>query len=281
MNLEFGVSFSNDGPPHTGAIRYTSKKMRERLYRHRRQQEEYILQPRSHRPIEEAQSAGPYPAALLPGPGDVYHNERHHHQHSSRPRRLGIRTRDHERGSSAPPTLSERTQAISPITPVHHASSFPLNNSINQNDHNLDRPLPPIPSRFRLGDSNLPWCTEPWYRPTSSSSETTSEFANPTMVGIELENARGEDPQRVRELEALQQAMMTVDSLANDGWEPWTWESVGDMPRGPRSLGWAVRNGEGERSVSSSLVSPPPPPYVVSQWDEAFGREGWRPRSSG
>lgn len=98
------------------------------------------------------------------------------------------------------------------------------------------------------------------------------------MVGIELANHRGEDPQRVRELEALQQAMMTVDSLPNDGWEAWTWESVGDMPRGPRSLGWAVRT-EGERSVSSPLS--PPPPYVVSQWEEAFGRDDWRPRSSG
>lgn len=99
---------------------------------------------------------------------------------------------------------------------------------------------------------------------------------------ISPQSRRLDDPQRVRDLETLHQAMMTVDSLGNDGWEPWTWESVGDMPRGPRSIGWAVSS---EDAPSRAPIAPDapvePPPYVVSQWEQAFGRGRSRPKSSG
>lgn len=108
------------------------------------------------------------------------------------------------------------------------------------------------------------------------------------MVGLDLgvRDGRGEDPQRVREMERLHQAMMTVDSIANDGWETWMWESVGDIPRGPRSLGWAVANSE---LREEGREEGRPPPYVVSQYEIGL-REGrneygggvyHRPRSSG
>lgn len=135
----------------------------------------------------------------------------------------------------------------------------------------FERPLPPLPSRFRLGEDDLPWTTEPWYL-----EDTDSEYEAPTMVGIENENesSRGEDPQRVRDLEVLHQAMMSVDALPSDGWEPWTWDTVEEMPRGPRSLGWAVRTDD----PPSGLFAPPP--YVVSQWEQSLDG-GFRPRSSG
>jgi len=130
--------------------------------------------------------------------------------------------------------------------------------------------LPPLPSQYRLGEHGLPWSTEPWYRPDSPG------FSAPTTSDIELENRRGEDPQRVRDLEELHQAMMTVDSISHDELEPWIWESVGETPRGPRSLGWAVSSNDAMEGNPRS----PPPPYVVSQWETSWN---WstRPRSSG
>jgi hypothetical protein len=261
VNVEVGVAFPRSDKAHTASLNYVSRGMRERLYR--QQHEELLRQyPLQHPPI------------LMPASGQ--YPDRHARQHhQNRPPRLSVRTRDyHERGSSAPPALSDRLRPISPISPmspigsihgITHTSSMPVRGS--------ERPLPPLPSRFRLGEDGLPWSTEPWYRPASPGYEA------PTVVGIELEDSRGEDPQRVRELEALHQAMMTVDSLPHDGWEPWTWDSVGEMPRGPRSLGWAVSRDD---STLSPASSPPPPPYVVSQWERSLGRSNSiRPRSSG
>jgi hypothetical protein len=261
VNVEVGVAFSKSERAHTASLNYASRGMRERLYR---QEHDELLRQR------ELQ----HPRILMPANGQYPdHHARQHQQ--NRQRRLTVRTREHhERGSSAPPALSDRLQPISPISPmspigpihgITHTTSMPIPGS--------ERPLPPLPSRFRLGEDGLPWSTEPWYRPTSPGYET------PTMVGIELEDRRGEDPERVRQLEELHQAMMTVDSLPHDGWEPWTWDSVGEMPRGPRSLGWAVSRDD---STLSPASPPPPPPYVVSQWEEAFGRsDSMRPRSSG
>jgi hypothetical protein len=231
---------------------------------------------RMERHQQEAFRMEQHPSILIPGHGRNVERQTRHEQQQERQRGLGVRTREqHERGSSAPPALSDRLQPISPVSPIsmlHHTSSMPIGWS--------ERPLPPVPSRFRLGEEGLPWSTEPWYRAPEP------EFVTPTIVDIELDDTLGEDPQRVRELESLQQAMMTVDSLPHEGWEPWTWDSVGDMPRGPRSLGWAVRSTDAvvppSFSPSFSPSSPPPPPYVVSQWDHAVGRSlSSRPRSSG
>jgi hypothetical protein len=77
--------------------------------------------------------------------------------------------------------------------------------------------------------------------------------------------------------------MMTVDSIPHDGWEPWTWDNAGEMPRGPLSLGWAVSRDDSTLSpVSPPSGTPAPPPYAVSQWEQQYGRStGVRPMSSG
>jgi hypothetical protein len=120
----------------------------------------------------------------------------------------------------------------------------------------------------------MPWSMPAWYR----SSPDHSYSAAASEVVMNQENRRMEDPQRVREMETLHQAMMTVDSLDHDGWEPWTWDSVGDMPRGPRSIGWAVSSRD---APPGSPPKPAPPPYVVSQWEQAYGGRNYgRPRSA-
>ncbi|KUJ14768.1 uncharacterized protein LY89DRAFT_122074 [Mollisia scopiformis] len=269
VNVEFGVSFRDR--PHTASMNYTSRRMQERLNRQRREQDELLLQERNHRhPFEQPLWSGPHPSTLTPGTGDEGYRRNRQQQRQQQQRSLGVRTREqHERGSSAPPSLSERpqmpTSPVSPIMSIQHTSSMPLDG--------YERPLPPLPSQYRLGEDSLPWSTEPWYRPASPDY-----VPPPATVGIERENWRGEDPQRVRELEDLHLAMLSVDSLPHDGWEAWTWESVGEMPRGPRSLGWAVSSNDTPEGNVRSPISPPPP-YVVSQWESSWG---WnRPRSSG
>ncbi|KAH7369977.1 hypothetical protein BKA65DRAFT_9692 [Rhexocercosporidium sp. MPI-PUGE-AT-0058] len=295
VNVEFGVSFTNRGQPHTASMAYTSRRMQERLHQQRRQQEEHLLQERDHyqRP-RETDFEGPHPSILMPGAGG-YYNEQYQYgwqpdyqeyqdYQEYHPRRMSVRTHSsRERGSSAPPSLSDHSESINPTSPVssmgtfnqfgtlQHTSSMPIGGIQDR----LERPLPPLPSQFRLGEDGLPWTTEPWY----IEQEPESEYRNQMMTGIELENRRQEDPQRVRDLGALQQAMMTVDSLPNeDAWEPWAWDSVGEMPRGPRSLGWAVRSEDSRYGMSPRG----PPPYVVSQFEQALARGvGMRPRSSG
>jgi hypothetical protein len=159
----------------------------------------------------------------------------------------------------------------------NRTSSLPLDRTLRSGAslRRLDQPLPPTPSQFRLGDAELPWSMPAWYRATEP------EFATSSPVRVERESRRTDDPQRVRDLETLHQAMMTVDSLGNDGWEPWTLDSVGDFPRGPRSIGWAVSSTDA--SLRPSVASPGPPPYVVSQWEQALSRSMRRnrPRTSG
>lgn len=134
-----------------------------------------------------------------------------------------------------------------------------------------NRPLPPLPSRFRLGEDDLPWSVPTWYRPQEPEHEAP-RAANP-------EARRFEDPRRVRELEELHQAMMTVDSLADDTMETLTSDEP-EVTRGPTSLGWAVRSEPGPSDQLSDSLEPPPPPYVVSQWEANFNRTGGRPHSA-
>lgn len=189
-----------------------------------------------------------------------------HLEPSRAPPRLVIRRREHERGSSAPPSLQER-HIIAPLSAINHTRSLPLEDP-------RERPLPPLPSEFRLGEPDMPWSA-----PQFSAPQATFEDPTTLDMDFESESTRGEDPQRVRDLGQLQQAMMTVDSLEENELDALTSEGIGGLPRGPRSLGWAISSND----AFESPVSPQPPPYVVSQWEEMYGgyyRPG-RPRSSG
>lgn len=265
---------------HTASMKYTSGRMEERLHEERRRQqyEQGIYQPQ-------------IPTLLLPG--NVNYNEYQtltsyepnvqavHHQQQERQRRFGIQPREqHERGTSAPPTMTDRSQPLSPISPMSPMSSlgsfqqFQNISSLPVDRDRMNQALPPSPAQFRLGEDDLPWSMPAWYRPADN------EFASPVTVRSEPEPLRRlDDPQRVRDLEDLHQAMMTVDSLGSNGWEPWTWDSEEDMPRGPRSIGWAIRS---EDAPSRAPISPPkPPPYVVCQWEESYAPSWGRPRTSG
>jgi hypothetical protein len=270
VNVQVGVACSKEDRAHTASINYATRSMRERLYLQEQEEQWRLLYSQ------------PQHESMMPANGQytVRHSRHHHQQH--RERRLTVRTREqHERGSSAPPALSDRLQPItpvSPIGPIYPRDPIPgLAHTHSLPTPGTERPLPPLPSRFRLGEDDLPWSTDPWYQPQSPG------FRAPSILSIEHEDRRGEDPQRVRELEALHAAMMTVDSIPHDGWEPWTWDNAGEMPRGPLSLGWAVSRDDSTLSpVSPPSGTPAPPPYAVSQWEQQYGRStGVRPMSSG
>ncbi|RDL32561.1 uncharacterized protein BP5553_09017 [Venustampulla echinocandica] len=239
VNMEFGVSLSPRDPPHIASMKYASKNMHQRMYR----------------PEREERQIDPHPPTLMPGAGRRY--QRRQQSDEQRPSRLMVATRPpYERAGSAPPSISDRTHPINPVSPVSQVSPICHRSSMVIDPR--ERPLPPLPSRFRLGEDDLPWSVPTWYRPQEQ------EVATPSVMNPEPEERRVEDPQRERELEELHLAMMTVDSLNNDGGEPWTGSSVGDVPRRPRSLGWAVRSEPDPESYSTAMLDIPPPPYVVS-----------------
>jgi hypothetical protein len=136
----------------------------------------------------------------------------------------------------------------------------------------------------------MPWCTDPWYR-----HDVSNENDSVTM-SVQLDQTRSqgrtEDPQRRRELEDLHLAMMTVDSLDQEGWQRWSWDSVEESPRpvqrAPGSLGWAVSRTEEVPDLYaddhldrvSYTEHVPPPPYVVSQYESSSGAVSRRPRSA-
>lgn len=296
VHVEFGVSFSPNDPPHTRSMKYTSNNMNERIERQRREElarsGQDSLAPGGNRRHQQN-----HQLQLQQSQQDFHHQQqiytqqqqRHSSYNQQHSRDLTVSTRgSRERGSSAPPFLPP----ISPVSPMStYRNSTAWNTSPYRNSNqseSRERPLPPVPSRFRLGEDDLPWSTPAWYR--SPDAENFNNTIGSMDNSLPLSPRRSEDPRRVRELEDLHLAMMTVDSLGNDDWETWAWgEGIGEIPRGPRSLGWAVSRTEevpdlyaAERQANIPLSPPPPPPpYVVSQWERtSFGRYDTRPRSA-
>jgi hypothetical protein len=226
------------------------------------------------------------------------------------------------------------------------------------------KPLPPSPSRFRLGEANMPWSspvmpiTSPgpsaysaisapsstWLSPdipvprNSFSSPITPTFSpyvvSPILSSPEALTRRSEtsrftddddeeeapefttqrrytdpietepittprplplreDPERTRDLAALQQAMMSIDAVSNEPWAPSEpWDSAAELahlPRGPRGLGWAVRVEEPAPLATQVPAGPPPgirqsigrghASYQAWSPPPDYGDEGWEPYS--
>jgi hypothetical protein len=318
VNLEVGASFSPNSRTHIKQVEHVTKRMEENLYgeriQHQHERGVYRLESATYRneeTVDEAQRQ----EALLPGNGftarkTIYGQELE--RLSTRPRESReYGYREHSRGKSAPPSLEDRYESpVSPLSaistesrsefnfipPLQFSRSMALHRSDPRNPRNTpaertNYPLPPTPGDFRLGGENLPWSMPALFGPvpTEFSAPTTTRDSNTRRSD---RDGRMDDPQRARDLETLQQAMMTVDSLGQDAWESHTSNSsvgenhkpslslgwaVSSTPREPvNSIGWAVSSQDSEQLLAPRAL---PPPYVVSQWEHSISRIT-RPRSA-
>lgn len=154
----------------------------------------------------------------------------------------------HERGSSAPPPLSENNwDVVQGQSSAHASTSRPAARNATLKDRvNSDtwKELPEVPSRFRLGEDGMPWegtwqfplGFEPYLepdpylqRPSASipSAEAASQHAaDATQTPERSQSVRSfvespphrDDSIKRYDLEALGHAMMTVDNGFENQW---------------------------------------------------------------
>ncbi|KAK5625505.1 hypothetical protein RRF57_001221 [Xylaria bambusicola] len=219
VQLSFGVSWSDRHIPRTHTLSYTSKHLKnardsghfprqEPRHNHRRQdlaQRQSRAEWHHYRDHERPrgrpnQSRTGNPAALSP----------------PREPRSDSRRAGNERGSSAPPVVHEGPWTDDEGGPS--ATLFPRPARAARNSPHLWKDLPTNPARFRLGDG-LPWSSSGWPL-DQDGEEEEPPFANtPTTLPLSPPNRRhSEDPQRVRDLESLSTAMVTVDNGFENQW---------------------------------------------------------------
>lgn len=208
----------------------------------------------------------------------------------------------HERGQSAPPPVSDNHwDVVQPRTAAHcSAGSSTAYATVTRPVSNIWKELPEIPTRFRLGEEGMPWesCNipvgwetyfepDPLLQPASSRASphpqhtqlyqetppgpersTTSPMVVKNESPIGSPRYRSENPERVRELEALGSAMMTVDNGFENQW--WNQGERQPMPtalhpppttqdqvREQLALGWAMAHlPPGAVGDDISFVSP-------------------------
>ncbi|KAI3319038.1 hypothetical protein HD806DRAFT_300765 [Xylariaceae sp. AK1471] len=238
VQLTFGVSWSDRHIPQSHTFSYTSKN------------------------LKSARDSGHFPRQAPPSQQHrrqdasqpQYRGERHHRDHErprSRPSnsrsrhvgaqsppresRSGSRRPANERGSSAPPPTHNSPWNDEEGGPS--ATLFPRPARATMNSPFIWKDLPTNPARFRLGEDGLPWSASAWpFDPAGDEDGDEPPFANlPTVVPLSPPNGRrSEDPQRVRELESLSMAMMTVDNgFENQWWNQGERESVAWFPSDP------------------------------------------------
>ncbi|CAJ2508817.1 Uu.00g138430.m01.CDS01 [Anthostomella pinea] len=135
---------------------------------------------------------------------------------SARVEGVEVRGSSHERGRSAPPPINDSPWDARASTT---ATLFPHRSQALSDQPRAWKALPTTPGQFRLGEDGLPWSAWAW--PSDPNGyEDESPFANnPTTVHLSPERRRRiEDPERVRELETLSTAMMTVDNGFENQW---------------------------------------------------------------
>lgn len=219
---------------------------------------------------------------------------------ASRDERIASSKR-HERGHSAPPPLSDNNwDIVQPQTTAHASTdSSTACATVIRPVSDVWKSLPELPTRFRLGEEGMPWdsCADPvgldFYlepdpllqpppthalpnpqhaqpceeMPLATGGNTTSPTAVRAEPYIGSPRHRGEDPARVRELEALGSAMMTVDNgFENQWWNQGEREpmptalhpppTTRDQVREQLTLGWAMAHlPPGADGSSPSLAS--------------------------
>ncbi|KAI1418847.1 hypothetical protein F5Y12DRAFT_401406 [Xylaria sp. FL1777] len=273
VQLSFGVSWSDRHIPRTHTLGYTST--------HLKNARTSGLFPRQEpcHPHRRQDSAVQRP----------HRGEWHHHRDHERPRgrpnhhrphhlgtpsplrgpRSDSRRASNERGSSAPPVVHDTLLSDEEGCPS--ATLFPRPARTTRNTLHTGKDLPVSPARFRLGEDGLPWSASAWPY-DSDGDEDEPPFANiPTTLPLSPPSRRhSEDPQRVRDLESLSTAMVTVDNgFENQWWNQGERESTAWPPSDPAE--------ESVRLMSMAdavLLSAAEPPSGVETYSP--NSESWR-----
>lgn len=260
VQLAFGVSWSQRHTPQTHTLTYMSRNLKNArdsgnfprqvpapntnfldVPEHQQQQQHRQHRSREHagrhhqhrqqnRPHHHSQQSHALAQSREHGRSRAQTNEQPSEQLRVRPRRGSrgdARGTLHERGRSAPPPFND-----SPWD-VHQASGSALLQQRGSGESSQAlKALPAPPSQYRLGEDGLPWSAWAWPAdaPEGSDNDDMPYANNPTTVPLSTERFRSEDPERVRELESLSTAMMTVDNGFESQWwyqgpresvEPW------------------------------------------------------------
>ncbi|KAI1491730.1 hypothetical protein F5X96DRAFT_693010 [Biscogniauxia mediterranea] len=247
VQLSFGVSWSERHAPRNHTVTYMSRNLknaRENSQPQRRPQSRSRDHERPRgRPTDPLRE---HPVMDLPS-GELLVESR------------GV---SHERGRSAPPPLNDSPWDAHPTT---SATLFPHPAQASRDQPQVWKALPTSPSQFRLGEDGLPWSAWAWPADAEAQAREDNDdppYANhPTTVALRSEGPRQDDLERVRELESLSTAMMTVDNGFENQW----WY------QGPREVTtWWPQNEEDEdhdaRPLSANeavLLSAFEPPATI------------------
>ncbi|KAI1347907.1 hypothetical protein F5Y01DRAFT_232188 [Xylaria sp. FL0043] len=276
VQLTFGVSWSDRHIPRTHTLSYTSK--------HLKNARSSGLFPRQEPPLHHhpPQHRRQDSAAQRQQHRGEWHHHRDHERprgrptNHSRPRHPGTLSpprparsdsrrahNSNERGSSAPPVVHDNPwdsdEGGGPsATLFPHAAWTAARNAAPQ----VGKDLPTSPARFRLGEDGLPWSASAWPFDNLDANEEEQQppFANlPTTLPLSPPNRRhSEDPQRVRDLESLSTAMVTVDNgFENQWWNQGERESTAWLRPGSAEEDVDVRPMSMADAVLLSAAEPP------------------------
>ncbi|KAI1165285.1 hypothetical protein F5B18DRAFT_175369 [Nemania serpens] len=269
VQLSFGLSWSDRHIPQTHTLGYTSKHLKNaRNSGHfPRQESDSCHQHRRQDPLQHRQHRG----------------ERQHHRDQERPRGRVGHSRSYHSGTLSPPRepRSGSRRGSSAPPPVHgslwgdeeggpSATLFPRPARAGRNPPHVWKDLPTNPGRFRLGEDGLPWSAWAWPF-NSDGDDDEPPFANlPTTLPLSPPSRpRSEDPQRVRELESLSTAMVTVDNgFENQWWNQGTREPTTQLsPIAPEDDVHPMSTAD---AILLSAAEPPSGVETYSPNDESF-----------
>ena len=197
--MEVGLSFSDGNRTHSASMKYASKRM-ERLHQQKIRQHckegSYRIQDSALPIIRHL------PTTRL----------------QQRLCKFGVNiTEQRERVTSAPSMALSQAQLLSPVSPLTALPETPRTPSTFASEM-LNKPLPPTPSQFRLGDADTPLSMNLYY---------VHELETPIQgYWADDDDTLLLDERAARDLEALHLAMLTVDSLDSGAWAPTTWRNV-------------------------------------------------------
>ncbi|OBR05229.1 hypothetical protein CH63R_11932 [Colletotrichum higginsianum IMI 349063] len=224
VHFEFGVSFSPKHAPNQHSVTYASRGFRDRAQHFPRQvpppNTNYLTEPAfqanqttwSSPPVQEYHQPPTQPMPPQHAPSRLSRQE-------------SRSSSSHERGSSAPPPWNDSPWDAE--TDALGSSALPRQRPRAQHAPDYWKALPEVPSRFRLGEDELPWSASSWpgefgmpddHEVDDYSSEVSLKFREVSTTKITPGSKDRDDPGRRQELEALSAAMMTVDNGFENQW---------------------------------------------------------------